>query len=102
MDKNKTRIINELKKFKKENKINKIIFFGSRRNNKYTKYSDVDLILVSPQFRELKSYKRAPTIRLKWNLDYPVDMLCYTPEEFERRKKEPTIVREAVKGGIEI
>ena len=37
-----------------------------------------------------------------WNLDYPVDFLCYTPEEFEKKKKEISIVKEAVKEGIDI
>ena len=100
MDKDK--IIKELKKFKKKNKIDKMIFFGSRANSKYTKYSDIDLIVISPKFKKIKSFKRAPVLRLKWKLDYPVDLLCYTPEEFEKKKKEPTIVKEAVENGIEI
>lgn len=102
MDKETAKIIKELKKFKKKNKINKLIFFGSRLKNSYTKYSDIDLVVVSPHFRKIKSFKRSPLIRLKWNLDYPVDMLCYTPEEFDRKKREPTIIREAINEGIEI
>lgn len=102
MDKERIRLIDELKKFKKENDISKIVFFGSRGSSNYNKYSDVDLIIVSSEFRKLKSFKRAPTIRLKWKLDYSVDMFCYTPEEFEERKKGPTVVREAVRTGIEI
>lgn len=102
MDKNTAKIIKELKKFKERNNIKKLIFFGSRLNNKHNQYSDIDLIVVSPRFRRLKSYKRAPLIRLNWNLNYPVDMLCYTPEEFEKKKIEPTIVRTAIGEGIEI
>ena len=102
MDKNTAEIIKKLKKFKKENNIGKMIFFGSRVTGNYMKYSDIDLIVVSKNFGKLKSFKRAPTVRLKWNLDYPVDMLCYTPKEFERKKIEPSIVREAVREGIEI
>ena len=37
-----------------------------------------------------------------WSLKYPVDFLCYTPEEFNKLKKQITIVREAVENGIEI
>lgn len=102
MDKSTIKIIKELKRFKKENGISRIIFFGSRRNKKYNKYSDVDLVVISPKFRRLKSFRRAPTLRPKLNLDYPVDMLCYTPEEFERKKNKPTIVKEAVITGIDI
>jgi hypothetical protein len=31
-----------------------------------------------------------------------VDFICYTPEEFEKLKKEVSIVSEALKEGIEI
>jgi hypothetical protein len=31
-----------------------------------------------------------------------VDFICYTPEEFEKLKKEVSIVSEAFKEGIEI
>jgi hypothetical protein len=37
-----------------------------------------------------------------WDLNYPVDFLCYTPEEFNKLKKEVSIVSEALKEGIEI
>jgi hypothetical protein len=36
------------------------------------------------------------------DLNYPVDFLCYTPEEFNKLKKEVSIVSEALKEGIEI
>ncbi len=102
MDKSRNEIISELRKFKKENGIDKIVFFGSRATDKHSKDSDVDLIVVSHSFRGFKSFRRAPTVRLKLNLDYPIDLLCYTPEEFKRKREEPTIVREAVREGIEI
>ena len=102
MDKRKSGIIKKLKEFKKENKIKKMIFFGSRMTNNYNKYSDIDLVVVSPKFKKLKSFQRPAMLRLKWNMKYPVDLLCYTPEEFERRRKIPSIVREAAETGIEI
>jgi hypothetical protein len=37
-----------------------------------------------------------------WEIDHPVDFLCYSPEEFKRMKNRATIVREAVLHGIEI
>ena len=102
MDKKRAEIIEELKKFKKKNHLEKIIFFGSRIKGRYHKYSDVDLLIVSPRFNKLKSFKRSPTIRLNWGLEFPVDMLCYTPKEFREQKNQPTIVREAIRTGIEI
>jgi|SRR3989344_6044548 len=103
MDKKKSELIRELKKFKEDNKIQKLILFGSRAKYKVVdENSDVDLIVVSSRFNGIKSFKRYPLLRRKWKLAYPVDMLCYTPEEFKKSKSLPTIIREAVKNGIEI
>ena len=99
-------MIQQLKKFKEyasiEILLDKLIFFGSRAKGKFKKYSDVDLILVSKEFKKLKFRKRATKMYDFWNLDYPVDFLCYTPEEFNKLKKQITIVKKAVEGGIEI
>ncbi len=102
MYKKRAEIIKGLKEFKKRVRLERIIFFGSRMKGHYNKHSDVDLLIVSSRFNGLKSFKRSPKIRLKWNLEYPVDMLCYTPKEFRERRNQPTIVREAVRAGIEI
>lgn len=106
MDKRKVELIKELKIFKKKiskkYKIDKFILFGSRVNGKFHKDSDVDLILVSKKFEGKKSFKRSPEIHMKWDLDYAVDFLCYTPEEFDKLKKQVSIVSEALKNGIEI
>ena len=99
-------IIEELKKFKDRiNKvvfIDKFIFFGSRASGKPSKDSDIDIILVSKNFKGKKFRYRAMDLYDYWNLDYPVDFLCYSPEEFNKLKKQITIVKEAVKKGIEI
>jgi predicted nucleotidyltransferase len=102
MDKITNKLIDELRRFKKENKIERIILFGGMAKNRIGKYSDVDLIIVSARFEKTKSFKRAPKLRQKWSLEYPVDMLCYTPAEFEKRKNEPSIVREAIREGVEV
>ena len=99
-------IIKKLKEFRdklgRRVSIEKIIFFGSRANGKPNKDSDIDLIIVSKDFRGKKFRYRALEFYDYWNLDYPVDFLCYTPEEFNKLKKQITLVNEAVKKGIEI
>ena len=99
-------LIKELKKFieriKKEFKIEIIIFFGSRAIGKQLRDSDIDLIIISKDFRRMNFIERATKMYDFWELDYPVDFLCYTPEEFNKLKNRITIVREAVEGGIEI
>ena len=105
MDK-KRNLVKKLEKFKKnlsrEIPVEKVIFFGSRATGKEHKDSDIDLIIVSEKFKKLKFRERSLGFYRYWNLDYPVDFLCYTPEEFEKMSKMITIVREAVKKGLEI
>ena len=95
-----------LKSFKKNLSrkipIDKMILFGSRAWGKPHRWSDFDLIIVSSKFRKVNSLKRAIGFYDYWDIDYPVDFLCYTPEEFNKLKKQITIVREAVREGIEI
>ena len=95
-----------VKKFKKQlskkNSINKIILFGSRVRGKAHKWSDFDIVIVSDDFKNKKSFERGIGFYEYWKEDYPVDFLCYTPEEFNKLKKKVTIVREAVRNGIEI
>lgn len=105
MDK-KTAIITQLKKFKRDLnikiKIDKIIFFGSIVEGRSHKDSDIDLIIVSKDFKEKRFRYRPIGFYDCWNLNYPVDFLCYTPEEFNKLSKQISIVSEAIKNGIEI
>lgn len=96
----------ELKKFKsrlsRKVPIDKMILFGSYAKGKAHRYSDIDLIIVSPKFSGTDFRDRPIGFYKYWNLDEPFDFLCYTPEEFNKLKKQITIVREAVKDGIKI
>ena len=89
------------KKIEKKYDIDFIILFGSRVKGKIHEASDVDLIIVG-KFKGKNSLQRAPKLYLEWNLDLPVDFLCYTPNEFNKLKKQISIVKEAIKNGIEI
>jgi len=82
--------------------ITKMYLFGSMVGEKTHKYSDIDLIIVSPKFRNMNFFKRGAKMYDYWKIREPVDFLCYTPEEFRRLKNQITIVREVVKNGIEI
>ena len=37
-----------------------------------------------------------------WGYDYDVDIICLTPQELDKKKKEIGIIKEAVREGIEI
>ncbi len=104
MDKKQT--IKELKKFKEklseEIPIDKMLFFGSRAKGTAKSTSDIDLIIVSKKFKRKKFRNRSLGFYRYWNIELPVDFLCYTPSEFRQRAREVSIVKEAAKEGIEI
>jgi len=94
-----------IKKFKKKLEklwVDRVIFFGSRTRGTFNSESDFDIIVISKNFEGVKWHKRSLKIYLAWKGDKPLEVLCYTPEEFEEEKKQIGIVQEAVKEGIEI
>ena len=78
----------------------RVIAFGSRARGDALSTSDLDLILVSPSF-EAVPFLRRPVVVLE-ALDSPpgLELLCYTPEEFEAKRGEFGIVRVALQEGI--
>jgi len=82
--------------------LQKILLFGSRSSNNFKEESDVDLIIVSSDFEGKNFFERTSKMYDYWELDLPVDFLCYTPKEFDKLKNKITIVKEAVENGIEI
>ena len=102
----KEAIIKKLGQFEKnisnEFQVDYLLFFGSQARGDSHKDSDIDLVIVSPAFRKQKFFQRAVKLYDYWNLDYPVDFLCLTPEEFAKKKKEIGIIQEAVREGIPI
>ncbi len=102
MDKKKHFLLKQLKAFKLKNGIERMYLFGSRAKGKPRPESDVDLIIVSPRFRGKGILERSPPLYLKWEYEYPVDFLCYTPAEFVRLKKQVSIVSQALRDGIEV
>lgn len=97
--------ISEVKRFLRSLKkagwrIEKAIIFGSRVRGDYLEDSDIDLILVSDDFEGIFFTDRASKIYRLWEGSEPLELLCYTKREFNKKKKMIGIVREAVKEGI--
>lgn len=96
-----------LDKIKETYKPEEIWLWGSRVYGSPHKYSDIDMVIVSNEFAPIRFIKRRSTFLraiglLKDRKAEVVDALCYTPEEFERKKKEIGIVREAIKKGVRL
>ncbi|HKZ48945.1 MAG TPA: nucleotidyltransferase domain-containing protein [Thermoplasmata archaeon] len=96
-------LIRELRGFRRKlarrYPVERMILFGSRARGEAHRFSDVDLLVVSAKFHRRNAVDRAYPLRLEWDLDYPVDFLCYTPEEFRRLSRRGGIVREALREG---
>lgn len=90
---------NLIEKLSKKIKIEKVIIFGSRARGEEKEESDVDLLIISPDFKAKKFRERALGFYKYYELDFPVDFICFTPEEFEKMKDRATIVKAALEEG---
>ncbi|MBI1971751.1 MAG: nucleotidyltransferase domain-containing protein [Candidatus Aenigmarchaeota archaeon] len=93
-------IRNFLKKVKKKFSPSKIILFGSRARGDYLLESDYDLIIVSDAFKKYDFTERIGHVMRLSDGSVSLDVICYTEDEFEKKKKELGTVREAVKEGV--
>ena len=77
-----------------------VVAFGSRVRGDALSTGDLHLVLVSPWFATLPYLRRA--VAVLELLDYPagLEMLCYTPDEFEQKRHELGIVRVALEEGV--
>ncbi len=98
----KERLKNFRKRVDRDIPIERMILFGSRAEGKAKRESDVDLIIVSSRFRRWDFFKRGAKMYDYWDIGYPADFLCYTPEEFNKLSKQISLVADAIKKGIEL
>lgn len=98
-----SKIKNFVDRVKKKYNLKKALLFGSRARGDNLKNSDYDIILVSPDFKGIFFTQRIAKMYSFWKY-YPLEIepICYTPEEFEKKKKQIGIVKTAVEEGIEI
>ena len=80
----------------------KLILFGSRAWGKPTDDSDIDLIIVSDYFKGQKFTGRMAQFLKEVRFPEHIDAICYTPEEFNRKKADNMIISKAVENGINI
>jgi len=90
---------NFINKVKIEFKPEKIILFGSRAEGTDWKRSDYDFIIVSSKFEGMHWLERISRLIKLWKLDVDIDVLPYTPKEFEEKKENSSTVRSAIKQG---
>lgn len=79
-----------------------VLIFGSRARGEALAESDLDLLVVSERFRGLSFLERAPRLLADLDLPFAADVLCYTPDEFARKRRELGIVSLALAEGIRL
>lgn len=100
-------IKNYLERIKEAFDPKEIWLWGSRVYGHPDPYSDIDMIIVSDKFKRIRFLKRRSTFLKRTGLLYDkkaevVDAICYTPEEFERKKNSLGLISEALKKGVRI
>jgi predicted nucleotidyltransferase len=71
-------------------KVNKVILFGSQARGTATEESDIDIVIVSEEFRRKNIFRRAKLtrdaeIRTIRKFMVPLDVITMSPEEYENR-----------------
>lgn len=82
--------------------VQKILLFGSRARGDYFESSDYDFIIVSDDFQNIPFPYRPLKVYELWPWDKPLEVLCYTAEEYRRKSLQISIVSEALKEGLEL
>lgn len=77
----------------------RVILFGSRARGDHAATSDYDMLIVSDAFRDVPWAERAGRVMLLWDLPLDLEAICLTPEEFERRSGDLTVVGVAAREG---
>lgn len=108
MDRKKTdhrRIIGTfLKNIPGNIKVKGVFLFGSYATGKTHKDSDLDFIVISPDFKKIRFIKRLELLSHVQGADpitrsVPIDVIGYTPEEFKNIGKESIIMKKAKEEG---
>ncbi len=87
---------------KRRMKIGRLLLFGSRARGDNFVSSDFDFVLVSDEFRGVHFLRRAATVHEVWDSPHDLEILCYTPEEWERLKGGRGILMNAQRDGVRI
>jgi predicted nucleotidyltransferase len=77
-----------------------VILFGSRAHGTPHIESDLDVIVVSERFSPIRFVNRAFQFKRAVRPHLGMDVLCYTPKEFEKLKTGVGIVADASREGI--
>jgi hypothetical protein len=77
-----------------------LILFGSRINGTPHEWSDIDAIIVSERFEEVRFSDRSYEFKKVIDPHIAMTALCYPPEEFEYMRTGIGVVADACREGL--
>lgn len=87
---------------KRHMSVSRLILFGSRARGDNFVTSDYDFVLVSEEFSGKPFTRRASQLYRYWPDKYDLEVLCYTPDEWNRLKDKRGILLNAQKEGTRL
>ncbi len=83
-------------------KIEEAYLVGSYARGDWLRDSDLDLIIVSPIFRNLDVGVRYRVVKEAIGYGVPLEALCYTPEEFQEAKNRSIVVQDMLEYAVKV
>ncbi|MDH5810957.1 MAG: nucleotidyltransferase domain-containing protein [Candidatus Verstraetearchaeota archaeon] len=80
-------------------KVNFAIIFGSTVYGERLKDSDIDLIVVSEDFKQMPFEERVMLLQKNWKHKVMLEAFGFTLEELERLKNKSIVIQEALEKG---
>jgi len=80
-----------------------VLLFGSFAYGNPTRHSDVDLVIISPDFKKMDFWDRVGWLsqqRDKTSMQAAMDIFGYTPEEFAHAHEWSSIMAKAKREGV--
>jgi len=74
-----------IRKVKKHIRVHSVILFGSRKNGAAGKWSDIDLAVISDDFKDMKPIQRMVFLgKIAWKTKVPIiEAFGYTVKEYD-------------------
>ena len=85
-----------------EIRVDRMILFGSRARGDWLLNSDADVMIISPDFGNLRFVYRSAEVLRHWRGQVDLKVFCYTPTEVAERRREIGIIAQALKEGRRI
>ena len=94
-----------LKIVSKRIRVDKAILFGSWARGDNLQDSDIDLIVISPDFERMSLEERLTLLERFWNFEkygHSIEAFGYTADEFRKLRRYSLTIKDALHEGIVI